>query len=409
MKNCIVAQSGGPTVAINASLAGIINTVMKSNEYGTIYGSKNGITGILENRIMNLSELFKNENDIEILKTSPAMYLGSCRYKLPKIEDAKEIYEQIFQKFEELNIGAFFYIGGNDSMDTVYKLSQYAKEHESDIKVVGVPKTVDNDLCVTDHTPGFGSAAKYVATSILEIAHDTFIYKLKSVTIIEIMGRDAGWLTAASVLARNEYSNAPHLIYLPEVAFDQKQFIEDLRHLLETTDNVIVAVSEGIRDAEGNYVSATTAHADQFGHSQLSGAGKCLEYLVKEELGVKVRSIEVNVLQRCAAHLASKTDLDEAYTLGEKAVNYSLKGVTGAMITMHRVKNEPYEIQYDYASIDGIANEAKSVPREWINAAGNDVTEEMIQYLRPLIQGESEVHYKNGLPVYMNVEHLIQK
>lgn len=408
MKNCIVAQSGGPTVAINASLAGIISNVMKSDQYGTIYGSVNGITGILEHRILNLSDIFSEEGRIDTLKSSPAMYLGSCRYKLPKDEEQGEIYDKIFQKFEELNIGAFFYIGGNDSMDTVYKLSMYAKKIGSEIKIIGVPKTIDNDLCETDHTPGFGSAAKYVATSILEIAHDTFIYKLKSVTIVEVMGRDAGWLTAASALARSEYSKAPHLIYLPEVAFHKERFIEDVRKLLETTDNVIVAVSEGIRDEEGNYISATSATTDQFGHSQLSGAGKCLEYLVKEELGVKVRSVEINVLQRCAAHLASKTDLDEAFALGENAVAYSLQGVTGAMLVMNRVSNEPYRIVYDYAPIDGIANEAKSVPVHWINEEGNDVTEEMIEYLKPLIQGEVHVEFKNGLPNYMNVEHLIK-
>lgn len=409
MKNCIVAQSGGPTVAINASLAGIISNVMQSNKFGTIYGSVNGITGILENRIMNLSETFTKENAIEILKTSPAMYLGSCRYKLPSVEDQKEIYEQIFQTFEELEIGAFFYIGGNDSMDTVNKLGAYAKETGSDVKIIGVPKTIDNDLCVTDHTPGFGSAAKYVATSILEIAHDTYIYKLKSVTIVEVMGRDAGWLTAATALARSSYSQAPHLIYLPEAAFDQEQFVNDVKSLLETMDNVIVAVSEGIRDQHGNYISATTAAADQFGHSQLSGAGKSLEYLIKERLGVKVRSVEINVLQRCAAHLASKTDLDEAFALGQNAVAYAEQGVTGAMLIMERISNDPYRINYSYAAVNGIANEAKSVPRAWINEAGNDVTEEMIQYLKPLIQGESEVRYENGLPVYMDVEHLMKR
>jgi len=409
MKNCIVAQSGGPTVAINASLAGIISNVMQSNVFETIYGSVNGITGILENRIMDLSSIFHEEGAIETLKASPAMYLGSCRYKLPSVMEQREIYEQIFQKFEELNIQAFFYIGGNDSMDTVHKLSAYAKDIGSDVKVIGVPKTIDNDLCVTDHTPGFGSAAKYVATSILEIAHDTYIYKLKSVTIVEVMGRDAGWLTAASALARSTYSEAPHLIYLPEAAFDQEQFVSDVKTLLETKDNVIVAVSEGIRDKDGNYISATTAAADQFGHSQLSGAGKCLEYLIKERLGVKVRSVEINVLQRCAAHLASKTDLDEAFALGQNAVSYAEQGVTGAMLIMERISNEPYRINYTYASIDGIANEAKSVSRAWINESGNDVTEEMIQYLKPLIQGESEVRYENGLPVYMDVEHLLKR
>lgn len=408
MKNCIVAQSGGPTVAINASLAGIIHNVMTSNLFGTIYGSVNGITGILEDRIMNLTELFAKEDLIHTLKTSPAMYLGSCRYKLPSVKEQSEIYELIFQKFEELQIGAFFYIGGNDSMDTVSKLSEYANSIGSDIKVIGVPKTIDNDLCMTDHTPGFGSAAKYVATSILEIAHDTYIYKLKSVTIVEIMGRDAGWLTAASVLARNGYSNAPHLIYLPEVAFDKEQFLRDVEEKLNTIDNVIIAVSEGIKDKMGCYISATKSKGDQFGHSQLSGAGRYLEYLIKERIGVKVRCVEINVLQRCAAHLAAKTDLDEAYVLGKTAVTYAEQGESGVMLVMERVSNEPYQIQFGYAPIQQIANEAKSVPRDWINEAGNDVTEEMVAYLKPLIQGESSVQYKDGLPQYMDVAHLIR-
>lgn len=408
MKNCIVAQSGGPTVAINASLAGIIRNVMTSNQFGTIYGSVNGITGILEDRIMNLTELFAKEDLIHTLKTSPAMYLGSCRYKLPTVKEQCEIYELIFQKFEELQIGAFFYIGGNDSMDTVSKLSDYAKSIGSDIKVIGVPKTIDNDLCMTDHTPGFGSAAKYVATSMLEIAHDTYIYQLKSVTIVEIMGRDAGWLTAAGALARNGYSNAPHLIYLPEVAFDKEQFLCDVREKLETMDNVIIAVSEGIKDKMGCYISATKAAGDQFGHSQLSGAGRYLEYLIRERIGVKVRCVEINVLQRCAAHLASKTDLEEAFLLGETAVTYAEQGVSGVMLVMERVSNEPYQIRYGCAPIQQIANEAKSVPRDWINEAGNDVTDAMIAYLKPLIQGESAVHYEDGLPQYMDVAHLIR-
>ncbi len=408
MKNCIVAQSGGPTVAINASLAGIVSSVMKSGEYGTIFGSVNGITGIIEHRIMNLSEVCEDEETIDILKTSPSMYLGSCRYKLPSYEQDKEIYVKIFQTFEQFNIGAFFYIGGNDSMDTVYKLSQYAKNINSDVRIIGVPKTIDNDLCATDHTPGFGSAAKYVATSMLEISHDTYIYNLKSVTIVEVMGRDAGWLTAATVLARNEYSEAPHLIYLPEVTFDCVQFIEDLRKLLKTKDSVIVAVSEGIRNYDGEYISANSKTTDQFGHSQLSGVGKYLEMLVKEELGVKVRSIELSVLQRCAAHLASDTDIEEAFTLGQMAVDYSLDHMTGVMVTMKRISNEPYQITYGYAPIEGIANEAKSVPLQWINEAGNDVTLEMIEYLKPLIHGETIVQYHKGLPRYMNVEHLFR-
>ena len=406
-KNIIVAQSGGPTVAINASLAGVIRQAMESDTYETVYGSINGILGILHNNMIDLSAMAKEDaRFLHRLETTPAMFLGSCRYKLPHYIDDNSSYVYIFNQFKEQNIGAFFYIGGNDSMDTVYKLSEYGKSIGSDVRIIGIPKTVDNDLCETDHTPGFGSAAKYIASSILEIAHDTFIYAVKSVTIIEVMGRDTGWLTAASALARNEYNTAPHLIYLPEVPFHTEDFLLDVKRLLFERNNVIVAVSEGIRDMDGNYISASETSVDSFGHSQLSGAGKTLEHLVKEKLGVKVRSIEVNVLQRCAAHLASQTDLTEAVALGRKAVTLSEEGVTASMVVMDRVSNDPYTIEYRHAEIKNIANEAKPVPKEWINDAGNDVTQEMIDYLLPLIQGESDVEYKNGLPVYANVSHL---
>lgn len=408
-KNCMVAQSGGPTVAINASLAGVITGVVESQEYDTIYGSVNGILGILNERYLNLTEeIAEKDGAIDTLITTPAMFLGSCRYKLPNYLDDDSSYVYIFNQFEKLNIGAFFYIGGNDSMDTVLKLSEYAKRIGSDVKILGIPKTIDNDLCETDHTPGFGSAAKYVASSILEIAHDTFIYAVKSVTIIEVMGRDAGWLTAASALARNEYNVAPHLIYLPEAPFDKDDFLLDVKKMLFTCNNVIVAVSEGIRDREGNYISASEQSVDTFGHSQLSGAGKTLEFLVKEKLGVKVRSVELNVLQRCASHLASKTDLEEAFALGKKAVALAEQNITASMVTMNRTSNNPYTIEYGYAEIKNIANEAKSVPREWINDAGNDIEQPLVDYLTPLVQGESQVQYKNGLPAYLNVSHLAE-
>ncbi len=405
--NIIVAQSGGPTVAINASLSGVIRQAMESDSYDTVYGSVNGILGILNNQFLNLTELVKNNYEfLHQLETTPAMFLGSCRHQLPHFSDDDSSYLSIFNQFKEMNVGAFFYIGGNDSMDTVWKLSEYGKTIGSTVKIIGIPKTVDNDLCETDHTPGFGSAAKYIASSILEIAHDTFIYAVKSVTIVEIMGRDAGWLTAASALARNEYSLAPHLIYLPEVPFHTEEFLLDVKRLLFERNNVIIAVSEGIRDTDGNYISASTTNVDHFGHSKLSGAGKTLEQLVKEKLGVKVRSIEVNVLQRCASHLASLTDLTEAAELGRKAVEFSEKGITASMVIMNRISNEPYTVEYAHAEIKNIANEAKAVPREWINDAGNDVTQEMIDYLLPLIQGESNVLYKNGLPVYADISHL---
>lgn len=404
--NCMVAQSGGPTVAINASLAGVIDGVMRSGKYATCYGSINGILGILNENYLNLTEMIDDKEKLERLKVTPAMYLGSCRHKLPNYKDDDSPYVFIFNQFAKLNIKAFFYIGGNDSMDTVLKLSDYAAKINSDIRIIGIPKTIDNDLCVIDHTPGFGSAAKYIASTMLEVAHDTFIYAVKSVTIVEIMGRDAGWLTASSALARNEYNTAPHLIYLPEVAFDKVQFLNDIREKLKTLNNVIVAVSEGIRDENGDYITASKAVADQFGHQQLSGAGKALEFLVKENIGVKVRSVEVNVLQRCAAHMASATDLNESFTLGNKAVSLAGEGITASMVTLERVSNTPYEVRYDHAPIVGIANEAKSIPREWINETGNDITPALYEYLKPLIQGEVSISYKDGIPVYMPVSHL---
>lgn len=404
--NCMVAQSGGPTVAINASLAGVIAGVRQSGKYDVCYGAINGILGILNERFLNLTEVVNDDEKLERLKVTPAMYLGSCRHKLPNYKDDDSPYVFIFNQFVKMNIKAFFYIGGNDSMDTVLKLSDYAAKINSDIRIIGIPKTIDNDLCMIDHTPGFGSAAKYIASTMLEVAHDTFIYAVKSVTIVEIMGRDAGWLTASSALARNRYNTAPHLIYLPEVAFDKEQFLNDIREKLKTLNNVIVAVSEGIRDENGDYITASKAVADQFGHQQLSGAGKALEFLVKENIGVKVRSVEVNVLQRCAAHMASKTDLDESFTLGKKAVSLAEEGITASMVILERISNMPYQVRYDHAPIAGIANEAKSIPREWINEAGNDIMPELYDYLKPLIQGEITVSYKDGIPVYMPVTHL---
>lgn len=404
--NCMVAQSGGPTVAINASLAGVIAGVRQSGKYDVCYGAINGILGILNERYLNLTEVVNDDEKLERLKVTPAMYLGSCRHKLPNYKDDDSPYVFIFNQFVKMNIKAFFYIGGNDSMDTVLKLSDYAAKINSDIRIIGIPKTIDNDLCMIDHTPGFGSAAKYIASTMLEVAHDTFIYAVKSVTIVEIMGRDAGWLTASSALARNRYNTAPHLIYLPEVAFDKEQFLNDIREKLKTLNNVIVAVSEGIRDENGDYITASKAVADQFGHQQLSGAGKALEFLVKENIGVKVRSVEVNVLQRCAAHMASKTDLDESFTLGKKAVSLAEEGITASMVILERISNMPYQVRYDHAPIASIANEAKSIPREWINKAGNDIMPELYDYLKPLIQGEITVSYKDGIPVYMPVTHL---
>ena len=396
--NCIVAQSGGPTVAINASLAGVIDGVKKSNKFTRVYGAIHGIQGVLDNNFIDLSLMALSKFPlVNTLELSPAMYLGSCRYKLPDFEVDSKPYEIIFDRFEEYQVAAFFYIGGNDSMDTVDKLSKYAKKIGSDVKIVGIPKTIDNDLCHTDHTPGFGSAAKYVASTMLEIAHDTYIYQIPSVVIVEIMGRDAGWLTAASCLARNDYSPAPHLIYLPEVDFDEDQFIEDIKNVLKTSRCVIVAVSEGIHDKDGNYISATSAVADKFGHAQLSGTGKALESLVKDRMDIKVRSIELNVLQRCAAHISSRTDINESFALGQAAVKYAAEGMTAVMSTIKRVSNDPYQWIIEPENVSLIANQAKTIPLEWITPEKNDVTPEMEAYLRPLIIGEVSLQYKDGL------------
>lgn len=406
--NCIVAQSGGPTVAINASLAGVIDGVKKSNKFTRVYGAIHGIQGVLDNNFIDLSLMALSKFPlVNTLELSPAMYLGSCRYKLHDFEVDSKPYEIIFDRFEEYQVAAFFYIGGNDSMDTVDKLSKYANKIGSDVKIVGIPKTIDNDLCHTDHTPGFGSAAKYVASTMLEIAHDTYIYQIPSVVIVEIMGRDAGWLTAASCLARNDYSPAPHLIYLPEVDFDEDQFIEDIKNVLKTSRCVIVAVSEGIHDKDGNYISATSAVADKFGHAQLSGTGKALESLVKDRMDIKVRSIELNVLQRCAAHISSRTDINESFALGQAAVKYAAEGMTAVMSTIKRVSNDPYQWIIEPENVSLIANQAKTIPLEWITPEKNDVTPEMEAYLRPLIIGEVSLQYKDGLPMYLPVNHLL--
>lgn len=407
MKNCIIAQSGGPTVAINASLAGVIEESISSNAYDIVYGSLHGIMGVLNNDIIDLTEkVNEDSNFLETLKITPAMYLGSCRYKMPSADQHPEIYEQIFDFFQQRDIVGFYYIGGNDSMDTVLQLSSYAKAHNKPVTIMGVPKTIDNDLCHTDHTPGFGSAAKYIASTMKEIAYDTSIYPVSSVTIAEIMGRDAGWLTAAAALANTPYGLGVDLIYLPEVPFDREQFIADVSSVLEKKKHVLIAISEGIRDAQGEYISASTATTDSFGHSQLSGAGKALEYLIADRLGIKVRSIEINLPQRCAAHLSSETDLTESAELGKTAVKKAMQGVTGHMSVIKRTSHTPYEVIYDTASIAEIANEVKNVPRSFINKEGNFVTEEMLTYLRPLIVGEPKVSYQDGLPQYASLEHL---
>ena len=405
-KNCIIGQSGGPTVAINASLAGVISRAQDLG-FKHIYGMINGIKGLIENRYTDLNLIFQSPELLNTLKESPAMYLGSCRYKLKDINQNKKQYELLFHKFEELNITDFYYIGGNDSMDTVAKLSEYAKITHSDIHFVGIPKTIDNDLMGTDHTPGFGSAAKYVASSMLEIAYDSSIYNLDSVTIVEIMGRNAGWLTAASALARSSFNEAPDLIYLPEVPFIKENFLNDIREVFKRKRSVIIAVSEGIKNADGDYLDQDSKYVkkDAFGHILHSGTGKVLETIVFKEFQCKVRSIELNVLQRCAMHNASKTDIEESFRIGVHAVNAS-ENHTGIMMCFKRLSNHPYLIETEYKNVVDIANKEQRIPIEWINKKHNDITPELYDYLYPLIQGEVNVTYKDGIPFYINISHL---
>ena len=404
--NAVVGQSGGPTAAINATLAGVIEGALQAQKDGVIenlYGMKNGIEGFLSENFINLTDIFKDGEGLKTLKTTPAAALGSCRKKLGDIEKNRETYEKIIEVLEKHNIRYFFYIGGNDSMDTVLQLSRFAKEKKYDMCVVGVPKTVDNDLAATDHTPGFGSAAKYIATTVKEILRDVSVYTLKAVTVVEIMGRDAGWLTAASALPKISGGLAPDLIYLPEKTFDIDKFTESVKEKLEEHPAVLVAVSEGVKLANGKYLGEgiDEGKVDAFGHKQLSGAGKTLELMLKDKLGCKVRSIELNLPQRCAGHLISKTDIDESVRIGNSAVRFAIEGKTGIMVTLVRKNSENYLTEVSYADIADIANAVRRVPDEYITESGDGITDEGIKYLTPLIMGEAEIEYENGLPKHI--------
>ena len=392
-KNAIVGQSGGPTAVINASLYGVVYEALNREDvFGNVYGMINGIEGFLHDQLMDMKPL-DTSGELELIKTTPGSHLGSCRYKLP--EDLSDtVYPKLFEKFEKYNIGYFFYIGGNDSMDTVSKLSRYAASINSDIRFMGLPKTIDNDLVLTDHTPGFGSAAKYVASTVREIAIDASVYDNKhSVTIVEIMGRHAGWLTAASALARKFKNDNPVLIYLPEVAFDQDAFIEKIKSSLETTSNLVVCISEGIHTADGTFICelGSEVGVDTFGHKMLTGSGKYLENLVKERLGVKVRSVELNVSQRCSSAMLSKTDQKEAIASGSFGVTAAIKGETGKMVAFKRQSpltlDADYVLNYATEDVNEICNKEKTVPLEWISEDGSDVTESFLAYARPLVRG----------------------
>ena len=404
-KNLIVGQSGGPTAVINSSLYGVVSEGRRHPDaIEHIYGMINGIEGFLKETILDFAEVLPGEK-LDGLKSTPGAYLGSCRYKLPEsLEDP--VYPKLFKKFEEMNIGWFFYIGGNDSMDTVSKLSRYAEKIGSDIRVIGEPKTIDNDLVHTDHTPGFGSAARYVASTVREITIDANVYEKKSVTIIEIMGRHAGWLTAASALARKYTGDNPLLIYLPETAFDQEAFLRAVERAFEKNCNIIVCVSEGIHDAQGTFICEydNSVGTDTFGHKMLAGCGKYLENLVRNRLGVKARSVELNVSQRCSASMMSATDQQEAVKAGEFGVQAALNGVTGKMISFIRkeAQDDSYVMECGLEDVNDICNEEKTVPLNWITSDGSDVTEDFIRYARPLVQGTVEISYgEDGLPAFV--------
>ncbi len=403
--NVIVGQSGGPTAAINSSLAGVYRTA-KDRGAQKVYGMLNGIQGLLQERYIDLSDYIKSDLDSELLKRTPAAFLGSCRFKLPEIHEDKEVYEKIFAILEKHNIEAFIYIGGNDSMDTIKKLSDYAIVTGHPTRFIGCPKTIDNDLALTDHTPGYGSAAKYIGTSVKEIIRDSFCLEYKNglVSIVEIMGRNAGWLTGAAALAKGEDCPGPDLIYLPELTFDIEAFGNKVKELLSQKPAVVVAVSEGIRLADGRYVcelGQSTDFVDAFGHKQLSGTANYLAIYIAGEIGCKTRAIELSTLQRSASHCASRIDILEASQVGGAAVKAADEGDSGKMVVLNRISDDPYQCGTEVKDVHKIANDEKLVPREWVNAEGTYVTDEFVNYVRPLIQGDVSPIMVDGIPRHL--------
>lgn len=408
MRNIIVGQSGGPTSVINSSLAGVCKTAIERG-FDKVYGMLHGIQGFLDEQYVDLSTQIHSDMDIELLKRTPSAFLGSCRYKLPEIHEDMAIYEKIFGILDKLEIEAFIYIGGNDSMDTIKKLSDYAivKGHKQ--KFLGVPKTIDNDLALTDHTPGFGSAAKYIGASTKEVIRDALglTYKKEMITIIEVMGRNAGWLTGATALAKTEECEGPDLIYLPEVPFDIDAFLAKIRELLKQKKSIVVAVSEGIKLPDGRYVcelSGAGDYVDAFGHKQLTGTAAYLANFLGAEIGCKTRAVEFSTLQRSASHMASRVDINEAFMVGGAAVKAADEGDSGKMVVIDRVSDDPYMSAAGIYDVHKIANNEKTVPRNWLNETADYVTEEFINYIEPLIQGDYSPFMVNGLP-----QHLVLK
>ncbi len=404
--NAIVGQSGGPTSVINSSLAGVFQACqMRGAEH--VYGMLHGIQGLLEEHICDLSKRLDSFLDIELLKRTPSSFLGSCRYKLPDIAGNEEVYEKIFGILEKYDIRWFFYIGGNDSMDTICKLAEYGLRTDSPIRFMGVPKTIDNDLDLTDHTPGYGSAAKYIGLVMKEIIRDATVYGTNFVTIVEVMGRNAGWLTAAAALARGEDCEGVDLICLPELPFHTDRFLAKVEKMQKDHPSIVIAVSEGVKLPDGRFVcelSDDERFVDAFGHKSLTGTARYLSNLVAKNLPTRTRSVELSILQRCAAHVSSRTDITEAYQVGGAAAKAAFEGETGKMVALKRLSNDPYQCTTCLVDIRDVANIEKKVPLEWINEARTDMLQPFLAYARPLIQAELTPIYINGL-----TQHIVEE
>ena len=404
--NVIFGQSGGPTAVINASAAGVFTEALQQTDIiGKVYGAANGIVGILNEKIYDIGQ--EDPAELELLKTTPSSALGSCRYKLANVNEDDTDYKRVLEVFQKYNIRYFFYNGGNDSMDTCNKISKYLQKAGYECHVMGVPKTIDNDLYGTDHCPGFGSAAKYIATTLMEVYLDAHVYDIGMITVMEIMGRHAGWLAASSALAAYK-GLGPDLIYLPEVDFDLDKMMADVRRIYDKQNSVIIAISEGVKTKDGQFIPELVKDVavDAFGHKQLGGAAAVLADYIKEKIGCKVRGIELSLMQRCAAHLASKTDVDEAFLAGQTAVRCAIDGMTDFMVGFQRPETGPYQCEIKLVPLEEVANKEKKIPREWMNDAGNFVQQPFIDYALPLIQGESKVPFEDGLPRFAQLKKI---